>query len=376
MVFLFVFYLQTAYYLVILPLPDPAKIVGHKPLIQYMNLVPFEFVLDYIHKAPVDWSKPITILKSLKTSYVLEPVFNLFLTVPFGVFLSYYFKKSIRFTVIASFALSLFYELSQLSALFGYYAHPYRVFDVDDLLLNTLGGLVGALIALKFNPMLPSRKGMDRRSYEKGLKVSYPRRLLALTVDAIIAETIAIAVMFLVALIRGNGDTPHIELIIWTAYFILQEVFFNGKTLGKRLVKIRLARVDDVKNSKIPIQKIPTWLCLVLRNILRQALYLMISYVIFDVSSSNAIYSLAMIIVAAALLLFTGIDFVLSFKRGRRLWYEILSGTCNVSYVVDASFGIDANQKDSDAARDSSGMDIEKVKVDDEREVPKPEKEK
>jgi glycopeptide antibiotics resistance protein len=46
-----------------------------------------------------------------------------------------------------SFLLSLFYETSQLTALFGIYPGPYRFADVEDLICNTLGGAAGWQIA-------------------------------------------------------------------------------------------------------------------------------------------------------------------------------------------------------------------------------------
>ncbi|MCG5648116.1 VanZ family protein, partial [Oliverpabstia sp. DFI.9.49] len=50
--------------------------------------------------------------------------------------------KSIFFTLyktfILSFLLTLSFELIQRSALFGLYPRPYRLFDVDDLMINTL----------------------------------------------------------------------------------------------------------------------------------------------------------------------------------------------------------------------------------------------
>ena len=43
-------------------------------------------------------------------------------------------------------AVSLFFEFTQYSGLYGYYAHAYRTFDVDDLILNTFGAAIGACI--------------------------------------------------------------------------------------------------------------------------------------------------------------------------------------------------------------------------------------
>lgn len=62
---------------------------------------------------------------------------------PFGVYLRYYFKQDLKRTILFSFLLSLFYELTQLSALYGIYSGPYRLADVEDLICNTMGGAVG-----------------------------------------------------------------------------------------------------------------------------------------------------------------------------------------------------------------------------------------
>lgn len=63
--------------------------------------------------------------------------------IPFGMFLPMFSNrcKKIIYTVFYSFELSLFVELIQLVAKVG-------SFDVDDVILNTLGGFIGCLIYL------------------------------------------------------------------------------------------------------------------------------------------------------------------------------------------------------------------------------------
>ena len=53
-------------------------------------------------------------------------------------------------TMIASFCLSLFFELTQLSGLYFIYPRPYRLFDVNDLVTNTLGGIIGFVVTPLF----------------------------------------------------------------------------------------------------------------------------------------------------------------------------------------------------------------------------------
>ena len=58
------------------------------------------------------------------------------MTMPFGVYLRYYFCYHWRKTLQLSFLLSLFFELTQLSGLYFVYPGSYRLFDVDDLIVN------------------------------------------------------------------------------------------------------------------------------------------------------------------------------------------------------------------------------------------------
>lgn len=63
---------------------------------------------------------------------------NVIAFVPFGMFLPYLWKKAKKLlpTIFAGFLLSLFVELTQLVSHRG-------SFDVDDLLLNTIGAVIG-----------------------------------------------------------------------------------------------------------------------------------------------------------------------------------------------------------------------------------------
>lgn len=72
---------------------------------------------------------------------ILNIVGNVVAFLPFGTFLPIFSRRCQRFffTVLYSFELSLLVELLQLMFRVG-------SFDVDDLLLNTLGGAVGFLI--------------------------------------------------------------------------------------------------------------------------------------------------------------------------------------------------------------------------------------
>lgn len=87
-------------------------------------------------------------LVELLTSWsFLQIFFNLLLFVPLGLLARAVFKRNLIVSTAVAFAVSLFIELSQLTALWGIFPCAYRIFDVDDLMVNTLGGCVGAAIA-------------------------------------------------------------------------------------------------------------------------------------------------------------------------------------------------------------------------------------
>ncbi|MFI6320637.1 VanZ family protein [Nonomuraea sp. NPDC050556] len=86
----------------------------------------------------------------------LQVFFNFLLFVPLGFFLKYRYRKGLVFTVLAGFALSLTVEFTQLTGDWGLYPCPYRLFDVDDLLTNTVGTAVGWVLAVPLLKVLPA----------------------------------------------------------------------------------------------------------------------------------------------------------------------------------------------------------------------------
>lgn len=140
-VYSFLLYLLCVYCLVILPLPTPEKaatLQGHK-----MQLIPFSFLADIVKQAEIQPEQPASWLHIFTGSAFWTTVFNLFMTMPFGVYLRYYFCYHWRKTLRLSFLLSLFFELTQLSGLYFVYQGSYRLFDVDDLIVNTAGSMIG-----------------------------------------------------------------------------------------------------------------------------------------------------------------------------------------------------------------------------------------
>ncbi|MCI2032471.1 MAG: VanZ family protein [Lactobacillus sp.] len=243
-IYSFVFYLLAAYFLIILPLPSRAAVaVLTTP--KY-NLVPLTALREFVNTTVFSPLHPGTWLAAMKQPGFIQPVFNIVLTIPFGVYLRYYFKRPLTQVLLISFGLSLFFELTQLSGLYGYYPRPYRLFDVDDLICNSLGGWFGGVIAPALMRAFPSRDEMDARSLEKGQYVGWLRRFVAFIVDNVVVVGIVSALLRL--LLHLLGIEQHLLVLLSEAVLplffthVLVPTFRQGATFGKSVVRIRVVR--------------------------------------------------------------------------------------------------------------------------------------
>ena len=149
------------------------------------------------------------------------------------MYLRYYFKVNLRRTIKYSFFLSLFFELTQLTGLYFIYPRPYRLFDVDDLLLNTLGGIIGYYWMAHFNKFLPTRDEIDKKTYENAKTVSGLRRITLFCIDITI---FIIMSLFIFVISSGNQFSKYISFLV---YFVIIPYFWNGKTIGSNFVNVR-----------------------------------------------------------------------------------------------------------------------------------------
>lgn len=236
-VYSFILYMLCAYCLVILPLPTgeaAANLSGHQA-----QLVLFTFLGDIARESDVVLSQPRTWLTVFNSNAFLTTLFNLFLTMPFGMYLRYYFRCGWKRTLVYSLLLSLFFELTQLSGLYFIYPGSYRLFDVDDLIVNTCGSMTGFVLARIAMRFLPSREELDRESFVRGRRVSLLRRIVAFIYDEIAYAVLFIAV-FLIWTANFGTMSVCVYALIWLAYFALCPIILRGQTIGHRLTKLRI----------------------------------------------------------------------------------------------------------------------------------------
>ena len=223
----FVLYLLTIYFLVILPLPDPDTV--HTTYAQMLNLVPFTFIFNFLKETPVEISKPATWIMSIKDATFYVPAFNVLMLIPFGMYLRYYFKCSFKKTLLLTALLSLFFELTQLSGLYFLYPGPYRLADIDDIIQNTTGGCIGYALGSLPVLLLPSRDKIDKEALEAGSQVSQIRVGLSLLIDTFIVS------------IPYNLSKTTLPFSLFIALYFAVAPLFNGKTLGSALLRFKLS---------------------------------------------------------------------------------------------------------------------------------------
>mgnify|MGYP002741350425 CR=1 FL=1 len=248
-IYSFILYLLCTYCLIILPLPSPEKaqaLQGH-----HMQLNPLNFIFDIIKHTHINFQDPKTFLTIFNNWAFLTTIFNIFMTLPFGFYLRYYFRNNFKQVVVKSFLLSLFFELTQLSGLYFIYAGNYRLFDVDDLITNTLGGIFGFILANLLAKFLPTREEIDLKSYDRSKKISFLRRLVALVFDAVgtVAFLLIIAPVILKFLrIYFSLLSTLISVLL---YLTLSTVIFRGYTFGFFMTNLKVKMVNENASTSV-----------------------------------------------------------------------------------------------------------------------------
>lgn len=321
-VYSFILYLICLYFLVILPLPNRAEVA--KATGPFTQLVPFTFVTDFITHSGFVLSSPATWLSAMKNSSFYTVAFNLVLFLPMGIYLRYYFRCRWFKTLIICFFISLFCELTQLSGLYFIYPKPYRLFDVDDLMINTLGGMVGFWLTPILTFFLPKRSDIDRDAYRKGSNVPILRRLLAFLTDWTLLRIPVILLQTGIA--SDNYLLKYLtDVIITVGYFSLIPTITHGKTLGKAIFKMKLVDMNG-NEPKFPMYLLRYFLLIgVILNLAEIGKFLSDNF--------GNIGSLLTVLCGLGFFVFCCEAIFRFFSKKKDFFYDKLSKTHNISTI-------------------------------------------
>ena len=329
-IYSYILYMLIAFFMVSLPLPSRESTVGNKWQ-DHLNLIPFRQIWLYWHDRAFSIEE---FKKYLMSMSLWQLLFNILLTVPFGVYMRYYFKMSLKRTIFWSFMLSLFYETSQLTALFGIYPGPYRLADVEDLICNTMGGAAGYYMASVFAEVLPSRDEIDERCREAGTRVTGLRRFWAVLFDYVCASALYIFLIGAVQLLNPEftGYSFYGEVFGWTFFCILslvQVLATKGLTLGH--AACRMILVSENGGFASAGQLIKRYLFLWIFT----DVPLIIAGLLMNVRSAFAVDILILGLTAVSRVYFLVYLVNVVFRKGKLMPHDKLSGTVYMATAID-----------------------------------------
>lgn len=304
----FLFFIVTAFFLTLLPLPeitDNFCEVHRNASIPL--LVPFSFVGNILQEAARN-PGGLTLGALFANSAFFQAFFNFLLLLPFGVYLRYYFRRNFRQTALIAFGVTLFFEMTQRTGVYGFYPCPYRFFEVDDLILNTAGALLGYWLTprIPFLPDLDYRKTIDTQA-----PVSFGRRLVAFLLDMLMVGLGGGIVFSVLFGTDYSSDTQFVwDMIANSLWFIGLPLLTRGFTPGKWLVRIKLKNLDDT-----PVDR---W-----RVVVRSGVLLLIPNLLAQLLNESL---LLLVLVAAQLVFFVIFPI---FRRDRLGLHELISGARN-----------------------------------------------
>ena len=217
----------------LLPLPDGpiTHCVG-------INLDPMEAVAD-VAKAFAEPGNP------LLHPGITQQVLNVALFVPLGVFVRIFLGRGVIVAALAGLGVSLLVETTQATGVWGLYECAYRLGDVNDLMTNTAGAILGSLLSL----LIPARWLLARASADADLPrpATRGRRVLAMVCDVLafwlVGAVVSVITQSAVRLLARDLVTDHV-LSDWLGNIVPIAVWFvvtmlTGRSIGDLVVRLR-----------------------------------------------------------------------------------------------------------------------------------------
>jgi hypothetical protein len=179
---------------------------------------------------------------------VAQLLLNVLLFVPLGFFIRVLSDRGVVTALVVGFAVSACVEVTQLTGVWGLYPCAYRVFDVDDLLTNTLGAVLGSLLALA----VPRRLRGSPRLPDAGepQPVTRGRRLLGMVCDGLAAWLLSLSVVVVVQLalfllgaeaaVQDGSAASLVGSAVPIAVWLVVTLATGG-TVGDHAVQLRFA---------------------------------------------------------------------------------------------------------------------------------------
>ncbi|MGM1060203.1 VanZ family protein [Saccharothrix sp. Mg75] len=285
--------------LIFLPFPDRATVCRGETM---LSTTPFQWVTDMRNNMAATGRSGI---QAMVTSQAfVQQAFNVALFVPLGIVLRRAYRRGPLAVIAIGLGVSLAVEVVQYTGNMGIFPCPYRIADVDDLISNTAGSLVGWMVA-PVALVVPTVPAAEESAALPGA-VSVPRRVAALVVDLFAVVLVA---KFLLP------PDPVWALALAVALRVVLPAVSGGWTPGGWLLRHRLRGADG---------SWPNPLRVVLRELL--GVTGLFTYAVFVSPLSDTWWQFGLDVFVIALV-FVGTFAVPVFRRDQLGWHDRVAGT-------------------------------------------------
>ena len=242
-----ILYLLICWYFVVLPLPSEEWLATIQPA--KTNWLPFSYFRELSEETGFDIMEHTTYFSAIGSRFALQYWFNILMLVPLGMFVRYLFRLDWKRTAIICFGTTLLFEITQLTGVFFLFSKSYRSFDVDDLLCNFAGGMIGYWLMGKLTPVVERIETKAAAAYRNGTYISLLRRLGAFVIDIVIVWGLDRLLRMIIGydpLGRDMYTTANFVVKLFL-YTIVSSMLLHGATIGKWLLRFRVCRTNGVK---------------------------------------------------------------------------------------------------------------------------------
>ncbi len=228
-----------------------ALLVSSIAILTYTTL-PAPDTLDYVCRGtqlnPLDDLRAIIAEQSDGSSIIANAalqvvVFNVLFFMPLGFLLRALFRFGVARAALVGFLVSLFVETTQLTGIWGIYPCAYRLFSTGDLIDNTLGAVLGSLLAL----VVLRGRGEHPAPVSRGITVG--RRVLGIACDVLFSLLLSLIVGLGIRTIEMLAGGANIDALdesaqtwIGTGVVVIAQlvvVAVTGSTVGEHAVQLR-----------------------------------------------------------------------------------------------------------------------------------------
>ena len=220
--YLFILYMLGLVSFTLYPMPDD-PITFCQDYRLSPQLMPFRFISDLS-------------IDGLRT--LIPTGLNLAFFLPLGVFARFFFGWRLRTAVFVSLFVSLVIETAQLTGGFGLYPCSYRMFNVDDLMINTLGGVLGYGLVLA----LPQTEVQSAKRGEVVKEAGLFRHATAFLIDQAISQFANLLIVLAIYLLFDTQTALNIRdnslFIITFVVMAVMPYIARGWSIGGLMVRL------------------------------------------------------------------------------------------------------------------------------------------